>query len=1518
MFMGSWELSGRQGTPAAPKLRRRIVSASIAIAALLAAGLVPVVTDVQQAAATVDTQASETTATSLYESNWEDLIGIAMAPKLAQTDTGSYGPRLGELRDSANWSRNQIIDYSAFFRDETNSDKYDQIDNFESELWYDDGGAAVQTYLDYDANGTPVEATRSYLAVPGEPFVVVKYSATNPSGSSINWNVLDQVHLNNPNRPSGTVTASYDGTRKTMFGDLTSVGGEVVALGAFQTPDSHQIGDDTETSYAATNSGPWYQFDHSGSLGGNSSVTTSDVSMAFQDSMTITPSGTSSVCYFITARGNMVDAQSAADAALSQSCSYWFAQAANDWEGWLDTGQRSDSGDLGVDKAVDVGLMTIKQMQNPIIGGIPATSNPFAYGYKVWARDASVTAMGLDASGHHAEAEKYWRWMAGAQKVDGSFNTTFDLWTGNVVSFVEPEHDSIGMFLLGVWRHYEQTSDAGFLDDMYPALKKAADFVNTHIDSIYGFGPKDASIWEEDQEFNFFSQAMYVVGLRGAQYAAIELDEGADSDNWNGAASTILSAMQRSYGWDPTGLYNETAGYYNRAVNGDYTPRTTVDGSTMAAIAWGVIDAASERAQSHAQTVEGYLSRDTWGIARYTGDTYYNTAPFSPAGDEAGGPEAAWPQLAMYMGLYELYTNQGDRTFNRLQWYASRTAKGYIPMGEAVSWVTGQPLVSTTAEPITAAMFVMTELAYQGDFDPRLSAPSANAGAFKTIGVSSGTTGDWAQYSNIPYYSSDTDATLSGSDMSNIERLYVTNDEDNLYLRVDNASGSLSGYGSNPKFAIHVYSEDFDHGSGISTKSGAFYGRDLGRSMAFLTTRWSDSADMSHFYVNSGSWAWDANLTGVIAPQWDVDTGRIEAVIPLSALASSGNPDMGSWAYLSVAIAYEDPVSHTWKDDDVMPIHYRLAAESEAWLYGNVEGEAIENVSTDKARYAPTDEVHISVPVSNRSTVDLADATVTVDFTSGGETIAASQSETLSLPAGALQTVVFDWTPPSTDYQGYKLDVTFADENDVVLSTAASAVDVSSDWAAFPRYGFMTDYPDQNPSESAYLMSQLNDFHINGLQFYDWQWMHHVPLAGTVVSPDHDWEDIQGRYTSGATLTNQIAAAHGYNMVAQNYNLAYGAWSGYGEDGSGVDPAWGMWWNTNCTSQAGFNLPSGWNTPRMYWFNPADEDWQSYIFGREADAMQVYDFDGWHVDSFGDVGTVYDCDGNILDNDGGISDLLSSAKTSLGAKITFNAVANFSTDVHDAVPLEFNYVEAWETLGQTTFNDLKSIIDSNWANTGKPTVIAGYIDYDYAKTTTTNQKLFNDAEVRLLDSLLIASGGSHIELGEGVEMLSNEYFPSRQVAMSESTVAAVRNIYDFGVANATVLYDPDLTAGSRTISLPSITTSTGGEHGKVWTFSREGDGYDVLHLLNLLSATTDSWRDNNADMPAADVRSNFTVKYYYGSGTVGDVKVASPDRIHGGYQTLAHTTGSDTGGAYIQFTVPTLEYWDMILVEVDR
>ena len=41
---------------------------------------------------------------------------------------------------------------------------------------------------------------------------------------------------------------------------------------------------------------------------------------------------------------------------------------------------------------------------------------------------------------------------------DGTWKTTYNVWDGSYSAFVEPEYDSVGAFLYGVYRHYALTS----------------------------------------------------------------------------------------------------------------------------------------------------------------------------------------------------------------------------------------------------------------------------------------------------------------------------------------------------------------------------------------------------------------------------------------------------------------------------------------------------------------------------------------------------------------------------------------------------------------------------------------------------------------------------------------------------------------------------------------------------------------------------------------------------------------------------------------------------------------------------------------------------------------------------------------------------------------------------------------------------------------------------------------------------------------------------------------------------
>ncbi|WP_348226195.1 glycoside hydrolase family 66 protein, partial [Salmonella enterica] len=67
-----------------------------------------------------------------------------------------------------------------------------------------------------------------------------------------------------------------------------------------------------------------------------------------------------------------------------------------------------------------------------------------------------------------------------------------------------------------------------------------------------------------------------------------------------------------------------------------------------------------------------------------------------------------------------------------------------------------------------------------------------------------------------------------------------------------------------------------------------------------------------------------------------------------------------------------------------------------------------------------------------------------------------------------------------------------------------------------------------------------NRLHINGLQYYDWQYKHHRPLAGTEDHPLQSWKEISNKDVYLKTLKYYITEAGKRNMKSMFYNLAFG------------------------------------------------------------------------------------------------------------------------------------------------------------------------------------------------------------------------------------------------------------------------------------------------------------------------------------------------------------------------------------------
>ncbi len=677
-----------------------------------------------------ETTSASRSATSLWMNNWSNLVGVHMASKLSPADTGTFGPRLAELHYSGDWETNQLVDATAFFRDQTGTvAKYTDAHQFNSEAWFESNGIMKVQYLNYGNTALPVKITKEYAMVPSQNFLVVKYTLQNLTGSARTINLLEQAHLNNKtkNNPSpGWQHGWWDVSRNALGVDMSQTGQFYVELGAFQTMDSYQVGNDAVTDPNDVNSAPWFQFDATGTLKNKGDHWNQNMSLGFQKAVSVPANGSASVSFYYAIGSTQAAAESAADTARAQTADYWITQTGTQYTNWLNSGTRVSLTDTGLNTAFDRSLVINKQAQQPQYGSWPAATNP-AYAYKVWVRDAAVTAMGMDATGHTAEAEKYWNWMASVQNTDGSWHTNYSVWQANQwISFVEPEHDAIGLFLVGVYRHYNilkannSAAATTFLNGVWTAVTKAGDFIKNNIQAS-GLGVADASIWEEDIEYNTFTQVTYAEGLNAGRFLATEKADSTRASNYLSGAQTIKNATLRSFTASPRGLWNDSNRYFNRAVNQNGTARTLVDASSNLLWVFGMLPATDTRVRDHRIKVLSTLNHDTYGIPRYQGDGFYYSSVYSPGGQfEAGAAEPVWPQMVMYASMLEHWQGNDASALARLQWYASRSPKGFVTPGESIDWTNGQPLISTAAEPVTGAWYQLAVLAYLNQFDPRL------------------------------------------------------------------------------------------------------------------------------------------------------------------------------------------------------------------------------------------------------------------------------------------------------------------------------------------------------------------------------------------------------------------------------------------------------------------------------------------------------------------------------------------------------------------------------------------------------------------------------------------------------------------------------------------------------------------------------------------------------------------------------------------------------------------------------
>ncbi|RSK28905.1 hypothetical protein EJF36_19605 [Bacillus sp. HMF5848] len=423
----------------------------------------------------------------------------------------------------------------------------------------------------------------------------------------------------------------------------------------------------------------------------------------------------------------------------------------------------------------------------------------------------------------------------------------------------------------------------------------------------------------------------------------------------------------------------------------------------------------------------------------------------------------------------------------------------------------------------------------------------------------------------------------------------------------------------------------------------------------------------------------------------------------------------------------------------VAPLFNNITAAAE--LNTNTPTQPILDFTVSKARYNPGEQVEMTLAFNQD--VEWTDK-LKVEVYHLNQKIAEGVKPISMFTEGSNQ-LQLTWVPPVTDFRGYLVKA-FIEGQPAQYKTIA--IDVSSDWTRFPRYGYTTEFPQETQAESDKKFQELSQqYYLNGYQFYDWMWRHDVSVYSEVdengkpildengnfiaapIDENTAYDDLLGRELFPLTVKQQIEAAQKFGSAAMAYEMNYAARENY-ED-YGVKKEWGLF-RHNATFpdpdpqkyQEGFFFD--WVDPptALYLQDPGNPEWQQYISEEFVRAVNDFGFDGIHLDQWGwhDNDYLYDYFGEkryfSLDYDS----LINAVKDSLLANsteknfVTFNMVGG--NGGYSAVPdpntkTDFDYSEIWQD--KDNYRDLKQVInDTRSKNGNKAMVIAAYMNYKQA------------------------------------------------------------------------------------------------------------------------------------------------------------------------------------------------------------
>lgn len=560
-------------------------------------------------------------------------------------------------------------------------------------------------------------------------------------------------------------------------------------------------------------------------------------------------------------------------------------------------------------------------------------------------------------------------------------------------------------------------------------------------------------------------------------------------------------------------------------------------------------------------------------------------------------------------------------------------------------------------------------------------------------------------------------------------------------------------------------------------------------------------------------------------------------------------------------------------------------------------------VTSNKVTYEPGEDVVITVFVKNkqRKPLENVDVDFVVKDALGTPLYDASEViDQIGVASVGRASVV--WRAGDGAPRGYALDVVVKAGGGCV-ERGRVVFDVA-DWTRVPRYGFFAVFGYKGlevAPDEAYVAEKVADmakFHINCIQFYDWFEYH-----GNYAPQREGRYNIRGlsKRIDAEKVLEKVDYARRFGMKCMAYVVVYTV----ADLISDQHPDWAL------TDEAGKPLTFGGDDFVLYYVNPAREcGWHDFAMDQFKRSMRLFGWDGVHIDQYDSFYSAY-WRGAHVDLTGPIIDFVDDAREAVrqvdaDAAAVFNAINTNPSDLIKRSKQDFVYVETWTT---PSYGDVASLVRRCRAQSGgKAVVLAAYTPHSSSKSA-----------ILLLDAVIFANQGLHIEVGEGNCILADPYFPEYDVLPAE-VVEALRKYYGHITRYGEYIYGGDVESVEDGAVVTNFPCSATPEADKVYVVNyrrvQGGEPAELIsHLVNFRGVGSMSWKgpQDKGQQPVPTELRDVQVRVPLPEGKrVVAVYLASPDLGVGDPEGL----GFSVEGGFVGFTVPSLSYWSTVIVKL--